>query len=197
MLSFLPSRIADRIGRLTSRLVLGDLTAYNIPAPQWGPFSARRIPLIDVGFVGAVKRGIVQIRPALKRLTPSGAVYADGVEEPFDAIVAATGFSTGLADLLDVAGVLNESGEPIVASGSPTARPGLYFMGFTHSLRGHLFEANLASRRLAKNVREYLRGAGSGKREAGSGKREAGSGKREAGSGKREEGRGKRETHQE
>jgi hypothetical protein len=32
----------------------------------------------------------------------------------------------------------------------------LYFIGFTHSLRGHLFEANLASRRLARNVRQYL-----------------------------------------
>jgi hypothetical protein len=29
--------------------------------------------------------------------------------------------------------------------------------GFTHSLRGHLFEANRASRRLARNVARYLR----------------------------------------
>ena len=28
----------------------------------------------------------------------------------------------------------------------------LYFIGFTHSLRGHLFEANRASRRLARNL---------------------------------------------
>jgi putative flavoprotein involved in K+ transport len=155
MLSFLPPRIADRIGRLTSRLVLGDLTAYKIPAPQWGPFSARRIPLIDVGFVAAVKRGIVDVRPAVARLKESGAVYTDGVEEPFDAIIAATGFTPGLRDLLDVDGVLTKSGEPIGASGTP-ARPGLYFIGFTHSLRGHLFEANRASHRLAKNVRSYL-----------------------------------------
>jgi len=50
MLGFLPARIADRIGRLTARLVLGDLTAYKIPTPAWGPFSARRIPLISCGF---------------------------------------------------------------------------------------------------------------------------------------------------
>lgn len=156
MLSFLPSSIADRIGRLTSRLVLGDLTAHKIPRAEWGPFSSKRVPLINVGFVEAVKRGIVQIRPALARLTATGAVFADGVEEPFDAVIAATGFSTGLADLLGADGVLDESGEPIGASGFPTGRPGLYFMGFTHSLRGHLFEANLASRRLAKNVATYL-----------------------------------------
>ena len=38
----------------------------------------------------------------------------------------------------------------------PTARPGLFFLGYGHSLRGHLFEANRASRRLAENVAEYL-----------------------------------------
>jgi putative flavoprotein involved in K+ transport len=156
MLSFLPASIADRIGRLTSRLVLGDLTIYSIPRPQWGPFSARRVPLINAGFVEAVKRGIVHIRPALARLTPTGAVYADGVEERFDAVIAATGFGTGLGDLIDGDGVLDESGEPIGAPGSPTARPGLYFVGFVHSLRGHLFEANRASKRLAKNVARYL-----------------------------------------
>jgi hypothetical protein len=52
--------------------------------------------------------------------------------------------------------VLDGSGEPIVASGSPTARAGLYFVGFGHSLRGQLFESNRASRKLAGNVERYL-----------------------------------------
>jgi cation diffusion facilitator CzcD-associated flavoprotein CzcO len=159
LLSFLPSWIADRVGRLTSRLVLGDLTAYRIPRPKWGPFSARRVPLIDVGFVNAVKSGLVQIRPAISSLTATGAVYSDGVEEPYDAIIAATGFTTGLEDLLEVDGVLDDSGEPLAASGAETGKPGLYFIGYTHSLRGHLFEARLASKRLARNVERYL-GAG-------------------------------------
>ena len=157
-LSFLPSSIADRLGRLTARITLGDLTKYQIPRAAWGPYSAKRIPLIDVGFVSAVKRGLVKIRPAVVRLTPTGAVYADGVEEPFDAIIAAIGFQTGLESLIEDDGVLNESAEPIAESGEPTSRPGLYFIGFVHSLRGHLFEANRASKRLAKNVERYLRG---------------------------------------
>ena len=160
VLSMLPAPLADRLGRLTARITLGDLTKYQIPRPVWGPYSAKRIPLIDVGFVSAVKRGLVKIRPALERLTPTGAVYADGVEEPFDAIIAAIGFDTDLDSLIESDGVLNESAEPIAASGEPTARPGLYFMGFVHSLRGHLFEANRASKRLARNVERYLRDGG-------------------------------------
>lgn len=158
VLSFLPSAIADRIGRLTARITLGDLTKYKIPRPAWGPYSAKRIPLIDVGFVSAVKRGLVHIRPALERLAPLGAVYADGVEESFDAIVAAIGFETGLQNLIQADGVLDDVGEPIAAAGEPTSHPGLYFMGFVHSLRGHLFEANRASRRLARNIERYLEG---------------------------------------
>ena len=156
LLNFLPAAIADRLGRLTARIVLGDLTRYGLQTPKWGPFSARRVPVIDVGFVKALKRRLVQIRPALQRLTTTGAVFADGSAEPFDAIIAATGFSTGLNELLETKDLLNDSDEPVDPSGEQTGRPGIYFMGYTHSLRGHLFEANLASRRLARNVERYL-----------------------------------------
>jgi putative flavoprotein involved in K+ transport len=156
LLNFLPAAIADRLGRLTARIVLGDLTRYGLQTPKWMPFSARRVPVIDVGFVRALKRGLVQIRPALARLTTTGAVFADSSAESFDAIIAATGFSTGLNELLETKDVLNDSDEPVDPSGEPTGRPGIFFMGYTHSLRGHLFEANLASRRLARNVEQYL-----------------------------------------
>jgi putative flavoprotein involved in K+ transport len=159
LLNLLPAPIADRFGRLTSRIVLGDLTKYGLRRAEWGPFSSKRVPVIDVGFVKALKQGLVQIRPALARLTATEAVFADGKAEPFDVIIAATGFSTGLDQLLDSKEALNELAEPKEASGNPTAYPGLFFIGFTHSLRGHLFEANLASRRLSKNVVRYLRKA--------------------------------------
>jgi putative flavoprotein involved in K+ transport len=159
LLSFLPPAIADRLGRLTARIVLGDLTRHGLGAPEWLPFSARRVPVIDVGFVSALKQRRIQIRPALARLSATGAVFADGTAEPFDAVIAATGFSTGLSELLETKDVLNDSDEPVDPSGQPTARPGIFFTGYTHSLRGHLFEANLASRRLARNVERYLQRA--------------------------------------
>ena len=86
----------------------------------------------------------------------TGAVFADGSRGEYDAIIAATGFSSGLARFLDAPGVLDAHGDPLAASGEPTEYPGLYFMGFTHTLRGHIFEANRASRRLARNVARYL-----------------------------------------
>ena len=160
LLSALPAAISNRLGAATARLVLGDLTAYGMPTAEFAPYTTRRIPLIDVGFVDALKQGRVTIRPAVERLTPEGAVFADGTTESFDAIIAATGFATGLESLIRADGLLDDSGEPRARSGDTTASPGLYFIGFTHSLRGHLFEANLASRRLAENVRRYLVASG-------------------------------------
>lgn len=156
LLSELPPAIANRIGWATARLVLGDLTRYGMPKGEFAPYTTKRVPLIDVGFVEALKQGRITVRPAVARLTQTDAVFADGTSEPFDAIIAATGFSTGLESIIDVPGVLDADGEPRGTSGEPTAHPGLYFVGFTHSLRGHLFEANRASRRLARNVARYL-----------------------------------------
>jgi putative flavoprotein involved in K+ transport len=165
LLSALPPAIANRIGWAAARLTFGDLQRYGMPKGEFAPYTTKRVPLIDVGFVEALKQGRVQIKPALERLTQTGAVFADGTSESFDAIIAATGFRAGLewldavpgvAGIPGAPGVLNDLGEPRGTSGEPTAHPGLYFVGFTHSLRGHLFEANLASRRLARHVAGYL-----------------------------------------
>ncbi|HTM24447.1 MAG TPA: NAD(P)/FAD-dependent oxidoreductase [Vicinamibacterales bacterium] len=156
LLSALPPAVANRVGRATARLALGDLTRYGMPKADFAPYTTRRIPLIDVGFVDALKRGRVRVKAALERLTRTDAVFADGTSEPFDAIIAATGFTTGLESLIGVPDLLDDRGEPRGASGEPTAYPGLYFVGFVHSLRGHLFEANRASRRLARNIARYL-----------------------------------------
>jgi len=156
LLSLLPPSIADRIAKMTARLVLGDLSRYGLPKADWRLYSVGRVPVIDVGFVSVLKRGLVQIRPELVRLTATQAVYADGRSESFDAIIAATGFTTGLDSLLETTVALNDSNEPVDAAGEPTANPGLFFVGYTHSLRGHLFEANRASRKLAVNVAQYL-----------------------------------------
>ncbi len=137
-------------------LALGDLTRYGIRPPAWRPYSARHVPVIDVGFVAELKRGRVQVRPNIVRFTSGGVVYEDGRAEDFDGVVAATGFRTGLGELLEAPGLLDGRGLPAFASGQPTAQPGLYFMGYTEHLRGHLYEANRDSRRLARIIGAYL-----------------------------------------
>ena len=99
----------------------------------------------------------MQLRPGAVRLTPTGVVYDDGQTEDFDVIVAATGFKTGLPDLIDVPDLLDQHGYPRYRSGQPTGARGFFFMGYTENVRGHLIEANRDSRRLAKIIQRFLR----------------------------------------
>lgn len=156
LLSRLPGRVADRIAAAVARIALGDLTRYGLAKPQWLPFSAHRIPVIDVGFVRYLKSGRISIRPSIAKFHGRGVAYLDGSAEDFDAVIFATGYRTGLEDVLRVPGVLDQTGYPKSVSGAPGSRPGLYFMGFFESHRGLLFETAIASRILARNVARFL-----------------------------------------
>ncbi|HSK97381.1 MAG TPA: NAD(P)/FAD-dependent oxidoreductase [Euzebyales bacterium] len=156
LLSPLPAALADRFAGMVARLAMGDLTGYGLQRPGWQPFTARRPPTIDTGFVAQVKQGRIQVRPAVAEVTPAGVRYADGNEESFDHVIMATGFSTGLRAFLDLDGLLREDGFPLPRCGEETSEPGLYFMGYTETHRGHLFEVKRDSRKLAKRVRTYL-----------------------------------------
>jgi cation diffusion facilitator CzcD-associated flavoprotein CzcO len=149
-------RLLDRGGAVLRRLGTGDLSRYGLGKAAWGPFTARRPAVIDVGFLAQLKAGRIHVRPNVSRLSEQGVVFADGSEEELAAIVAATGFETGLAELLAVPDAVRPNGQPAFRSGRTTPYPGFYFAGFDETVRGHLFEANRDSRRLAATVERYL-----------------------------------------
>ena len=148
----LPAALVDRAGAALRRVGTGDLTPYGLGREDWGPFGARRPPVIDVGFLDQLKAGRVEVLPTLVALMPTGARFADGREREFDAVVAATGFATGLPELVDAPRAVDHRGYPRPEA----APPGLYFAGYAETPRGQLFEANRASRRLAAAIDDYL-----------------------------------------
>lgn len=154
--SRLPPRLMDALGAAFRRIGTGDLGRYGLGRAEWGPFTARRPAVIDVGFLRELKRGCIRVRPPVRRLTPAAVVFEDGSAEEFDIVVAATGFATGLRGLLDLPDALDERDEPRFRSGRATPHAGLYFIGFDETIRGHLFEARRESTRLAREVVRYL-----------------------------------------
>jgi putative flavoprotein involved in K+ transport len=156
LLTPLPPTPVDRVGALLRRLSVGDLRAHGLAPAAWGPFTARRPPVIDVGFLAQLRAGRIAVRPAVVRFTADGVTFADGQREPFDVVVAATGFASGLDQLLGTTGVLDERALPRCGPDGDSARPGLFFIGFHESPRGALFEANRQARRLARRVADYL-----------------------------------------
>lgn len=157
LLAPFPPRWVDRLGKALRRFSNGDLSRYGLGREAWGPFTARRPPVIDVGFLAQLKRRQIDVVPIPSRLTRRGAVFADGRIEDFDAIVWATGFTSGLDRLLDAPGALDERAFPLCGEGGRGSRAGLFFIGFNETPRGALFEANRDARHLARRVERYLR----------------------------------------
>jgi putative flavoprotein involved in K+ transport len=152
-------RLLDRAGSAVRRIGVGDLRKYGLEKAAWGPFTARRPAVIDVGFLRELKGGRIHVRPNVERFTPDGVAFANGEDEAFDVVVAATGFASALPELLDLPDAVGEHGRPEFRSGRPTTYPGLYFLGFDETTRGVLYEANRDSRRLARAVDHYLKEA--------------------------------------
>jgi len=157
--SFLPASVGDRLGSVLRRLGTGNLSRYGLGPAEWGPFSARRPPVIDVGFLGELRSGRIEILPALERLTADAVVFVGGREERFDAVIAATGFRSCVPELL---GLPAPDDEHPSRNGLPThLPPGVHVVGFRESVRGVLFETRRDSLRLAGAIARELAARGS------------------------------------
>ncbi len=100
--SHLPVAAVDAIAATMRRVAIPNLEPHGLPAPArpYTDFLRRaNLPILDVGFVAAVRAGQVRVVPALQAFEPGTALFADGSREEFDAVVAATGFRTGLTPL--------------------------------------------------------------------------------------------------
>jgi putative flavoprotein involved in K+ transport len=155
LVSRLPSALVDPVARLQRRLTIPDLTRYGIPLPQDGLMTRVRrvgeVPLQDVGFVGAVRGGAVTPVAAVTGFDGDQVLLADGSAVAAQAVIAATGYRRGLGTMVGRLGVLDEGGLPRVHGGAPAA-PGLFFLGYTVSLRGMLRDIAADARRVAPAV---------------------------------------------
>ena len=152
----LPPRLADLIAFPLIRLSIGSLARLGLGRAERGPIAdlgeRKRVPLIDIGSVAAIRRGAIAIRPDVRRLHAGAVEFADGRREPYDAIIAATGFCPDLRALLpEATDALDARGVPTI-SGAPTTAPGLYFCGFRVAPTGQLREVGIEARRIARHV---------------------------------------------
>ena len=162
-MDFSPAWLADPINRFLQRRFVGDLTRYGLPAPRSGVVSQVRAtgvtPTIDVGLIAELRAGRITPVAALTRFEGDVAVLADGTRLSPDAVIAATGYTTGLAPMVGHLGVLDERGRPLVNGAKPGV-PGLRFIGLTSPLKGLLFQINLDARSTARAIARELSPSG-------------------------------------
>ncbi|GLZ01706.1 NAD(P)/FAD-dependent oxidoreductase [Actinoplanes sp. NBRC 103695] len=147
----LPESVVNPVSALLAK----DLSASGIPRPVKGLKTRLRteryVPLQDVGIVRDVRAGRVRPVAAVRGFTESAVELADGTSVRPDAVIAATGYGTGLRDLFDEPSLFDESGIPVVHGGEP-ALQGLYFMGYDVNLGGMLRQVGIEARTIASRI---------------------------------------------
>ena len=117
---------------------------------------SRKLELLDVGRVGALRRGEVDVVPAVVAFDHADVVLAGGMRIRPRVVVAATGFTRGLDDLVGHLGVLDSKGNPPTPAGrTATQAPGLYFVGYSNPLSGQLRQLGIDDE-IVNVVREAL-----------------------------------------
>lgn len=148
-------RVADRLNALTIRLAIGNLARLGIRKRNDGPLeeivNARRIPVVDIGTIAAIRGGRIRVCSAIESFSSDAVRFTDGRSEPFDAIVLATGYGSGLRALFDGdLSVLDAEGHPRI-DGSESAR-GLHFCGFNIVPAGLIREIGLEAVRIGDSI---------------------------------------------
>ncbi|ACQ79184.1 FAD-dependent pyridine nucleotide-disulphide oxidoreductase [Beutenbergia cavernae DSM 12333] len=151
----LPAAPVDRLLLAMRRRVIGDLAPYGLPLPDEGPMTQLRrrgvgTAIVDDEALEAIRQGAVRVVPAVRSLTPDGAQLADGSHHRVSAVVLATGYRTGLDDLVGHLGVLDPDGMPLDRTGAEVA-PGLRFVGYVYrpGLTGYV---GRMARRVARGI---------------------------------------------
>jgi putative flavoprotein involved in K+ transport len=130
----LGARRADRVMALVRRMEIGDLSEYGLPAPEEGIFARlARLEvapaIVDKEVIEAIKERRIEIVAGVESLDESGVGLADGTRIEPNAVIAATGYRSGLEPVVGHLGVLDERGVPRVRGGDEAA-PGLRFVGY-------------------------------------------------------------------
>ena len=149
-----PAAMKDPLAAAMRRISVPDLSEHGLPATS-NPYTQFRetgtVPILDTGIVDAVRSGRVAVVAATVSVDGSRVLLADGSTVEPDAVIAATGFTTGLEPLVGHLGVLDRRGVPRVhgADDLPTAR-GLHFVGIRAELSGLLREIGLEARAVGR-----------------------------------------------
>lgn len=167
-----PTALSDRVLALLQRVYVGDLSAYGIPGPRAAvsvKFNRTHVtPTLYPGFAKDIRQGKIRIVGPVHHIdanhvhvwkTIGDAQQTNGQVDTLapDVIVAGTGFRTGIASLVNIAGVTDASDIPVVTGATDNPRaPRLYFIGQSNPLSGQLREIGLEAPLIARRVQQVL-----------------------------------------
>jgi putative flavoprotein involved in K+ transport len=159
----LPTWLADVLIRVNQRVFIGDLSDKGLPVPEEGVYTRMLrtggVPILDIGFAKLVEQDRVEIVGAVEGFDGPDVLLVGGERIRPEVVIAATGYSRGLAPLVGHLGVLDERQRPIVHGPYTDRRaPGLYFIGFSDPISGMFREINIDAWKIASAIAADRRG---------------------------------------
>lgn len=154
----LPIGLADRLDAILRRVLVGDLSRWGLTPPEEGHFTktarvgaGHSATIVNRSVIRAIRAGKIEIVAAVEDLAADGVRLADGSAIQPDAIIAATGYTTGLAPVVGHLDMLDGKGRPKV-SGGPAAAPGLRFSGYVPNINNLYHEGRRTAAEIAREL---------------------------------------------
>ena len=152
----LPVWLRDRMGRFTARMAFGDLSAFGLPAPDYGPATQMRkygrTPVLDVGTVQRIQAGDIAVVAGIESFTTTGVRCTDGRTVEADVVILATGYRAALHELIDAPGLIEDDGIPrLEPAASPAART-IHFIGYRNTMTGLLRQVGIDAENVARAI---------------------------------------------
>lgn len=156
LLSTLPLALRDAIAKVSVGPVVGDLSRWGIVRPALGINrmieETGRIPILDLGTIAMVKKGRIRVLPAVEEVVPDGVRVAGGATHSFDALIFATGYTPGLATLIEGFETIADARGRPRRFGAETSIANLYFVGYKNPPTGALREIAREAPRVARAI---------------------------------------------
>ena len=163
VMSWFPPRLVDHLLTMTEHVAFGDLRSFGLPGSSVG--AATRLaqegvaPAVDDGFIAALKSGQIAVVPAVASFEHENVVLSDKRRLQPDVVIAATGYSPGLENLVGHLDVLDARGIPrFQGAEADAAHPGLWFLGMRPQLFGNFHAARRDSGPLARKIARAIDG---------------------------------------
>lgn len=164
LMKWLPLWLVDKMLLVLAWLALGNTEKYGLKRPSAGPLELKntqgRTPVLDVGALGKIKSGEIEVVAGLKRFSHGSVELVDGRVLDIDSVVLATGYSSNVPHWLQGGSdFFSKDGFPREQfPNSWKGRSGLYVAGFTRrGLAGASHDAVRIAKDLGKEWKEQMK----------------------------------------
>lgn len=155
-LSHLPARVADIVSDPLNRLLIGDITNLGLKKKPYGPFEEIKrdghIPVLDIGTVKHIRQQHIHLYDDIDHIQGSTVSFLDGKQQEFDAIIAAIGYYSDYANIIDIDKSRIDDLKLPVNKQKYFGKDGLYFCGFWIAPTGQIREIALDAQKIAKDI---------------------------------------------